>query len=147
MSGHARADFALYNTLLDEGLAREQARIVIPLSSYTEWYWKIDLHNLLHFLDLRCDSHAQKEIQVYGNAILSLISPLVPYTIEAWEDYSTYRGGMVLTKYEVEALRNLISNESGNDSNFDTQELKVDSKLEKREWAEKKKRLGFIKGE
>ncbi len=135
--------FKFYARLLDKGVAREQARVGLPLSTYTEWYWKIDLKNLLHFLDIRCDHHAQKEIQDYGNAILGLIKPIVPWTIEAWEDYSPYRGGMILTRYEVETLRDWIISERANDFNFDTEELKVDSKLEKKEWAEKKLKLGF----
>jgi len=136
--------FKFYDRLLKQGVAREQARIGLPLSTYTEWYWKIDLKNLLHFLDLRCDHHSQKEIQVYSNAILELIKPIIPWAIEAWEDYSPYRRGMMLTRYEVEALRNLIINECGNDQDFNTEDLKVGSTLEKREWEEKKHRLGFI---
>ena len=92
-----------YKMYLNSGLTREQSRGILPYSVYTVMYWKIDLKNLLHFLDLRCDSHAQKEIQDYANAILELISPIIPYTISAWEDYSPYRGAILLTKYEVDA--------------------------------------------
>jgi thymidylate synthase (FAD) len=69
------------------GLARELARGVLTLNNYTEWYWKIDLHNLMHFLFLRADSHAQWEIQQYANAIYELIKPYVPLACEAYEDY------------------------------------------------------------
>lgn len=136
--------FKFYYRLLEEEVAREQARIVLPLSTYTEWYWKIDLKNLLHFLALRCDSHAQEEIQVYGNAILDLIRPIVPWAIEAWEDYSPYRGGMILTRYEVEAIRRLVENELGNDKYWaEDLNIYVDSKLEQNEWKEKAKKLGL----
>ena len=143
-----RQDFSLYEDILGTGAAREQARIVLPLSTYTEWFWKIDLHNLLHFLDLRCDSHAQKEIQVYGDAILELIRPIVPWTIEAWEDYSTYRGGMVLTRYEVEALKEYLQEvdvlkESSRNTELKIKDISAKNKLENREWKEKSKRLGF----
>ncbi|MDA3844325.1 MAG: FAD-dependent thymidylate synthase, partial [Candidatus Kapabacteria bacterium] len=70
--------FNEYNGMLEKDLARELSRINLPLSTYTEWYWKIDLHNLLHFLRLRIDHHAQYEIQVYGLAIAELIKAVVP---------------------------------------------------------------------
>lgn len=69
------------------GISREMARINLPLTVYTEWYWKIDLHNLLHFLGLRCDHHAQYEIRAYADAILELITPIVPVTIAAWKEH------------------------------------------------------------
>lgn len=122
-------NFESYNYQLEEGVVREQARMVLPLNTYTEWYWKIDLHNLLHFLDLRCDSHAQKEVQIYANAILSLISPIIPWTIEAWEDYSPYRGGMRLSKYEVDSIKNMIKD------NHQAADFK--NSLEKKEWSDK----------
>lgn len=67
-----------------EGLARELARMNLPLSCYTQWYWKIDLHNLLHFLNLRADSHAQYEIRVYAEVMLDLVKKWVPYCYEAF---------------------------------------------------------------
>jgi thymidylate synthase (FAD) len=147
ISSHAEADFGFYKNLLSEGLSREQARTVLPLSSYTEWYWKIDLHNLLHFLDLRCNYYAQKEVQVYANAILSLISPLVPYTIEAWEDYSSYRKGMLLTRFEVESLKRTINyfknNCSLEDSLDEIKNIDVNNKIEKIEWKNKASILGL----
>jgi thymidylate synthase (FAD) len=69
------------------GIARELARIVLPLSMYTQMHWKIDLHNLFHFLRLRCDSHAQYEIRVYADAMLAMIEPIVPMATQAWKDY------------------------------------------------------------
>lgn len=77
-----------YSDFLDMGLARELARINLPLSNYTEWYWKIDLHNLFHFLRLRLDSHAQYEIRVYADAIAKIIKQIVPIAYQAFEDYT-----------------------------------------------------------
>ena len=139
--------FTQYHNFIKKGLVREQSRMVLPLSTYTEWYWKIDLKNLLHFLDLRCDNHAQKEIRVYGEAILALIKPIVPWTISAWEDYSPYRGGMILTRYEVEALERTIKKLEKNSPTGYTFDLPcsidVENKLEQKEWIDKTKRLGF----
>jgi len=148
MNLQAMDDFNFYNRLLQAGVAREQARILLPLSTYTEWYWKIDLKNLLHFLDLRCDSHAQKEMQVYANAILELITPIVPWTIEAWEDYSPYRNGMILTSYEAEALNEYLSEveelkKSSRNTELKISDVEIDNKLEKKEWRDKLKDLGI----
>ena len=76
-----------YEQLLESEIARELARINLPLSLYTEWYWKIDLHNLFHFLRLRMDSHAQYEIRVYAEAIAGIARKVVPSAWEAFEDY------------------------------------------------------------
>lgn len=135
-------DFKFYHQCLNAGVSREQSRIVLPLSTYTEWYWKIDLKNLLHFLDLRCDSHSQKEIQVYADAILDLIRPIVPWTIEAWEDYSSYRGGILLTKYEVESLKKSFSGLKS--IGLTIPQISVNNKLEKLEWENKLLKMGII---
>lgn len=79
--------FQHYNRYLENGVAREIARTNLPLSTYTEWYWKIDLHNLLHFLELRMTEHAQKEIRVYANAIAKFVKERCPLTWEAFEEY------------------------------------------------------------
>ena len=77
-----------YEYLLDvEGLARELSRIVLPLNTYTEWYWKIDLHNLFHFLKLRTDGHAQYEIRAYADEIAKLVETWCPMAYLAWWDY------------------------------------------------------------
>jgi thymidylate synthase (FAD) len=76
-----------YQDLLNADLAREIARINLPVSNYTEWYWKVDLHNLFHFLKLRIDPHAQYEIRVYGEAMAQLVKAAVPVAYEAFEDY------------------------------------------------------------
>jgi thymidylate synthase (FAD) len=70
-----------------QGLARELARMNLPMNIYTQWYWKVDLHNLMHFLRLRADAHAQYEIRVYADAICDLVKAWVPATWAAFEDY------------------------------------------------------------
>ena len=145
-----KKSFTVYKDFLEAGVAREIARGVLPYNLYTVMYWKIDLKNLLHFINLRSDHHAQKEVQVFSNAILSLIKPIVPWTIDAWEDYSVYRGGMVLTRYEVEAIKNIIDNvpnlyDVPLGEEVDTfKDIEVDSTLEQREWVKKAERLGWV---
>jgi thymidylate synthase (FAD) len=70
-----------------QGLARELARMNLPMNIYTQWYWKVDLHNLMHFLRLRADAHAQYEIRVYAEAVCELVKAWVPATWAAFEDY------------------------------------------------------------
>lgn len=90
-------------------LSRELARIDLTLNYYTQWYWKIDLHNLLHFLSLRMDAHAQHEIRVYADAIADLVSRWVP---AAWEAFVDYRHHAVqLSRLEVQALSALLRGE------------------------------------
>lgn len=81
---HSMQAYRRYEALLEMGVARELARLVLPLNIYTEWYWSVNLKNLLDFLLLRSDAHAQREIQVYAQAIIKLIEPVVPDTIELW---------------------------------------------------------------
>lgn len=78
--------FDAYEALLEKGLAAELARAVLPVATYTEWYWQQDLHNLLHLLKLRLDPHAQYEIRVYAEAMLKLIEPLYPTVLAAWRE-------------------------------------------------------------
>lgn len=99
--------YSEYEELLDKNLARELARINLPMSLYTEWYWKINLHNLFHFLRLRLDAHAQYEIRVYAEALAELVKPIVPFAFEAFEDYVLH--SFRLTKPEISALRQLLS--------------------------------------
>jgi thymidylate synthase (FAD) len=93
-----------------EGLARELARINLPLSFYTQWYWKIDLHNLLRFISLRIDPHAQYEIRVYAEALARLARLWVPVAYEAFEDYQLH--GANLSRMETEALKALVRGET-----------------------------------
>jgi thymidylate synthase (FAD) len=122
------ADYEQYQRFTDKGVAREIARIALPASVYTEWYWKIDLHNLFHFLSLRMDPHAQQEIRDYATAMFALIQPIVPIAAEAFLDYNF--GAVHLTRLEIEAIR------SG-------KPLATENKRETAEWEEKKKKLGL----
>jgi thymidylate synthase (FAD) len=117
-----------YQRLMDKGVAREIARIGLPVNVYTEWYWKIDLHNLFHFLSLRMNAHAQQEIRDYATAMYALIQPIVPIAAEAFLDYNF--GSLHLSRLEVEALK------SG-------QPLASENKRENAEWLEKKAKLGL----
>lgn len=95
------------------GLARELARLVLPVNYYTQWYWKTDLHNLFHFLRLRADSHAQYEIRCYADAIAGIVQQWVPLAWEAFQDYRL--GGHQLSSGELRLLRGLLSgDEPGN---------------------------------
>jgi thymidylate synthase (FAD) len=98
---------AEYEKRLAYGVAKEQARKDLPLSTYTEAYWKIDLHNLLHFLRLRMDQHAQEEIRAYANVIGDIVGRWCPVTWEAFQDYRM--GAMSLSRLEVEAIQSLPS--------------------------------------
>ncbi|NJO65398.1 MAG: FAD-dependent thymidylate synthase [Richelia sp. RM2_1_2] len=97
-----------YEDALQKGIGREQARMCLPINIYTEWYWKCDLHNILHFLALRCDAHAQQEIRVFADAMKELIAPIVPVAIEAWEDYHPMRSAIILTGLEIKAVKKLF---------------------------------------
>ncbi len=121
-----------YNRLVEQGLARELARIALPQSLYTEWYWKIDLHNLLRFLSLRMDAHAQQEIRDFACAMHALIAPMVPHTIEAFRDFE--QESVRLTRLEVEALR------------AGKAHLETTNKREQAEWEAKRKALGLASG-
>lgn len=114
----AEQSYATYEALLNDAgdgepvdperpqLARELARMNLTLGYYTQWYWKIDLHNLLHFLSLRMDAHAQYEIRVYADAIAEIVAAWVP---AAWEAFADYRhGGAFFARQELEALRGLL---------------------------------------
>jgi thymidylate synthase (FAD) len=100
-----------YNSYIDKGVAREIARINLPLSTYTEFYFNTDLHNLLNFISLRIDAHAQKEIQVYAQAILDIIREIVPAAVEAWEN--NFRGGLQLNIKEGTLFKTLLENYCG----------------------------------
>jgi len=98
---------AMYETLLSKGTAREIARTVLPLTQYTEWYWKMDLHNLMHFLRLRLDTHAQGEMRAFAEAIEVFVREHVPLT---WEVFLDMQGGAFLTSQEKEAILEFIYN-------------------------------------
>ncbi len=114
-----------------QGLARELARMNLSLNFYTQWYWKTDLHNLLNFLSLRADSHAQYEIRVYAEAMIGTVDKWVPMTAAAFRQYRL--GGAHLSERGLVAVRRLIAGETV------TQE---ESGMSKREWAELMEVLG-----
>jgi len=95
-----------YEWMVGEDVAREIARIDLPMSTYTQWYWKIDLHNLLHFLSLRVDPHAQYEIRAYAEVIAGMVKRVAPISYEAWLDYDL--GGRPLSRGERLALARLL---------------------------------------
>ncbi|MCC7426142.1 MAG: FAD-dependent thymidylate synthase [Alphaproteobacteria bacterium] len=114
-----------------QGLARELARMNLTLNTYTQWYWKTDLHNLLHFLSLRADAHAQYEIRAYAEAMLETVKRWVPVTHQAFMDYRM--GGVHLSAPGLAILRRMLAGEAV------TQES---SGLSKREWRELMDALG-----
>ena len=108
-----------------KGLARELARMNLPVNAYTQWYWKIDLHNLFHFLHLRADPHAQYEIRVYADAIFEVVKKWLPIAAQAFEDYRM--GAAHLSAQGVDIVSRMLKGEKV------TQET---SGLSKREWRE-----------
>jgi thymidylate synthase (FAD) len=100
-----------YTWLLESDVARELARIDLPLSTYTQWYWKIDLHNLLHFLTLRVDPHAQYEIRAFAEVMAGMMKRVAPLTYEAWVDYDLE--GRPFSRAEREALARLLEVDGG----------------------------------
>ena len=93
-----------------DGLARELARMNLPANVYTQWYWKVDLHNLFHFLRLRADAHAQMEIRVYADAICKVTADWVPFAYGAFEDYRM--GGANLSAKALDCLRRMLKGEA-----------------------------------
>jgi thymidylate synthase (FAD) len=93
-----------------QGLARELARMNLPANIYTQWYWKVDLHNLFHFMRLRADAHAQYEIRVYAETICRIVADWVPAAWRAFEDYRL--GGATLSAKALEAVRRMLAGEA-----------------------------------
>ena len=126
-----------YDALLGQyGLARELARMNLPVSVYTQWYWKVDLHNLLHFLSLRLDPHAQYEIRVYAEAMAQIVRAWVPLCWEAFEDYRA--GAVTLSRQMVAVVRRRLAGEA---VRFE------DSGMSRREWEELEAVLGTGEGQ
>lgn len=107
-----------YKSLLEKNVARELARVNLPVSTYTEWYWNIDLHNLLHFSWLRMDEHAQYEIRQYANIMAEMTKKVAPSAWEAFEDYKLH--AITFSAHELEAIKSIIKPEFKADdlSNF-----------------------------
>ena len=117
-----------------QGLARELARINLTLGTYTQWYWKTDLHNLMHFLRLRADPHAQYEIRVYAEAMLETMQRWVPATAAAFQDYRL--GATTFSAKAMDALRRMLAGEQVNQAS---------TGLSAREWREFQDQLGIAK--
>ena len=107
----AKEAFSTYRMALEDGVARETARIGLPLSTYTHWYTTWDAHNLLHMLHLRLDKHAQWEIRQYAEAIAEIVRAWLPITWEAFEDYRL--NAQTLAGYEVELMRAVFAGKIG----------------------------------
>lgn len=144
IAGQSTAAYATYAKLLGlpagaddteeattEGLARELARMVLPTNFYTQWYWKIDLHNLFHFLSLRADPHAQAEIRAYALKLCEVVEKWVPLAYEAFRDYRL--DGVGLSGPALKVLRRMLAGE---------EVALAGSGLSKREWTELMATLG-----
>jgi thymidylate synthase (FAD) len=143
LRGDAEQTYGHYEEMLNEdaagnelepgrtGLARELARMNLTLNTYTQWYWKIDLHNLLHFLSLRADDHAQYEIRAYADVMMDSLKRWVPITFDAFMDYRM--GGVQLSAQGLEVVRRLIAGETVE---------RADVGLSPREWRELMASLG-----
>jgi thymidylate synthase (FAD) len=107
------------------GLARELARMNLTLNTYTQWYWKTDLHNLLHFLSLRADAHAQYEIRVYADEMLRTVEAWVPLACQAFRDYRL--GAATLSAQMLDVVKRMLGGQTV---------TQPDSGLSKREWVE-----------
>ena len=132
LKSDASRSFDHYEEMLSQdgqqGLARELARMNLPANIYTQWYWKVDLHNLFHFLRLRADPHAQYEIRVYAEAIAACVRDWVPLAFGAFEDYRM--GGVTLSSKAIAVLKRRLAGETV------TQEASGMSKGEWREFVE-----------
>jgi thymidylate synthase (FAD) len=129
LKGDAMRAYDHYEAMISQdgqqGLARELARMNLPANIYTQWYWKVDLHNLFHFLQLRADAHAQYEIRVYAECIARVVKDWVPAAFAAWEDYRL--GGVTVSAKGVACLKRMLAGEAV------TQET---SGMSKGEWRE-----------
>jgi len=136
MEQHQKQSYSEYLSYLEKGVAREIARINLPLSSYTEWYWKIDLHNLFRFLKLRLDWHAQYEIRVYAQAIADIVKELFPISYQAFSDYVL--NSVTFSYAELSKIKHLFQNlkvEDLDNSNVNFSKLEL---------IELKKKIEFI---
>ena len=134
-----------YQVLLEHELSREVARALLPVANYTECIWKIDLHNFFHFVKLRSDSHAQREIRDYADAMYELVKPNFPLCCEAFEDYMMC--AVTFSASEMEFIRDHVVGdlidewECYTDEEFTDEVLTKKYKLSNREMTELKKQL------
>lgn len=133
-----KSSFNGYQEMINYNIARELARINLPLSLYTQWYWKIDLHNLFHFLKLRMDKKAQYEIRVYAEKMAEIVKAVVPMAYEAFEDYVL--NSITFSKQELQLLKKYLP------ENLDLDEMdKLGfSKYEKNELIDKLKKISEL---
>jgi len=131
--------FSNYHEYLESGVAREIARIDLPLATYTQWYWKMDLHNLFHFLRLRMDSHAQWEMQQYANAIFEIIKQIVPISCEAFEDYRL--NACTFSGPEMQIIKDILLMDTNDE--FVNHYLREKTEFSKLEIKEFKSKLGI----
>ena len=125
----SHSSYTFYDKLIEKGVAREEARIGLPLTLMSEFYWVINLHNLYHFLSLRMDVHSQQEIRDYADVIFKIISPICPISSEAFLNYNL--NSITLTALEIDAIKS-------------KSELNTENKREKTEFEQKKQLLGLI---
>ena len=117
--------YETYNKFLEKGVSREISRVNLTLNYYTEWYWKIDLHNLLHFLKLRSEMNAQYEIRVYAKTMLEIVKKWVPLTYAAFVEYSLESQNF--SKSALDVIKKLIAGE---------EVVRESTSIGKREWRE-----------
>jgi thymidylate synthase (FAD) len=104
-----QGSYSAYQSMIEKGIAKELARVCLPLNLYTEWYWQIDLKNLLHFLRLRMDEHAQYEIREYANVMAEMVKKICPFTWESFEEHTLC--GARLSKTDLGVLERLYKGE------------------------------------
>ena len=136
---NSKIGFENYSKLLNEdesgrmiddskkGLARELSRMTLPLNSYTQWYWKIDLHNFMHFLSLRFDPHAQYEIRVYAEVMMEILKKWVPLTYEAF--VSNRLNSLTMSSHGIEYIKSLIKKRKRIPKNISKRELETINKI------------------
>ena len=135
IKGHSERSYSMYETLLNEGslgLARELARMVLPINFYSQWYWKVNLKNLLDFLNLRTDPHAQYEIRVYAEEIEKILSQWLPITYSAYKNHM--KDGVSFSSEAMKVMKIMMA---GDMMDQET------SGLSKREWKEFTAQIGF----
>ncbi len=121
--------YEAYQESLNKGISRETARMLLPVNYYTEWYWKIDLHNLFRFISLRADHHAQMEIRVYAEKILEICRQLAPVSTEAFENHMM--NSISISREDFDIYKNLID--------FNNINSKLQSLFESKNWNNRKK--------
>ena len=136
---NSKINFSTYHHLLNlnedgdildenrEGIARELARMILPVNSYTQWYWKIDLHNLMHFLALRFDPHAQYEIRVYADVMIKILKKWVPLTYEAF--VKNRLNSFTLSSEAIQYVKQKLKNKKADNSKLSKRELETLNKV------------------